>query len=198
MPGPRHCCGSIWRPASSRSSIRSATCRAAARAHRSTTCARIRRTTSTVTDFQEEQHGQGRRQDRQAHRLPDADAELAQPRAAASTTQDRFWFAEYRGNKHRRCSTPRTRRITGMAAADASSRSLTTSIRRQERRAVDRRHDHRPRDAARSQDRRGRSNIRCRATPTCAACSSTIRPRRPTFWVGSNHGASIVKVEPLD
>ena len=43
-----------------------------------------------------------------------------------------------------------------------------------------------------------RWNIRCRAIPTCAACSSTFSTTPPTFWVGSNHGASIVRVEPLD
>ena len=36
-------------------------------------------------------------------------------------------------------------------------------------------------------------NICCRRRPTSAACSSTTRPRPVTFWVGSNHGASILK-----
>ena len=48
------------------------------------------------------------------------------------------------------------------------------------------------------QDRRVRASICCRAPPTSAACLSMRPGPRPVFWVGSNHGASIVKLEPLD
>jgi hypothetical protein len=34
--------------------------------------------------------------------------------------------------------------------------------------------------------------------PISAGSSSTSAPVPPTFWTGRNHGAGIVKVEPLD
>ena len=49
-----------------------------------------------------------------------------------------------------------------------------------------------------SEDRADSSSICCRGRPTSAASSSTTRRRPVTFWVGNNHGASIVKLEPLD
>ena len=37
-----------------------------------------------------------------------------------------------------------------------------------------------------------------RRRPTSAACGSTTSTTPVTFWTGSNHGAALVKVEPLD
>ena len=38
------------------------------------------------------------------------------------------------------------------------------------------------------------------ASPRADAASydDNLTTERPTFWVGSNHGASIIKLEPLD
>ena len=47
-------------------------------------------------------------------------------------------------------------------------------------------------------DRSSSSSTCCRRRPTCGASSWTTRRRRSRSGSGSNHGASIVKLEPLD
>ena len=97
----------------------------------------------------EELRRQGRRQDRQVHRLPDRHAALAQPARphrrsgpllvrGISRQQDRD--ARYQGGAN-----------PGMAAADQVHAALRRDL-GQERSVVDRRHDQRPRDPARSQE----------------------------------------------
>ena len=108
--------------------------------------------------------------------------------------QDRILLTEYRGNKLALFDT-KTEKVTEWPLPPLHL-SLSCG-RRQERRTVDRRDAHRPRGAARSQDRRDRripaadeTNMR-----TVFIDNSTTPV---TFWTGSNHGAALVKVEPLD
>ena len=97
----------------------------------------------------EELRGQGRRQDREVHRLPDRHAVLAKPARphrrsgpllvrGISRQQDRD--ARHQGGAH-----------PGMAAADQVHAALRRDL-GQERPIVDRRHDQRSRDPARSQE----------------------------------------------
>ena len=37
-----------------------------------------------------------------------------------------------------------------------------------------------------------------RGIPISGECSWTTQPRRSPFWVGNDHGASIIKLEPQD
>ena len=66
-----------------------------------------------------------------------------------------------------------------------------------ERRGLDRLDADRPRVAARHQERQS-PNTCCRARPISAASTWTTRSVPGTLWIGSNHGGSIVKVEPLE
>ena len=78
---------------------------------------------------------------------------LSRNRRGRIDDQDRFWFAEYRGNKIAMLDT-KEERHPGMAAADQVHAALRRDL-GQERPIVDRRHDQRPRDPARSQEQRG-------------------------------------------
>ena len=69
---------------------------------------------------------------------------------------------------------------------------------RQERGGLDRLDDDRPGHAAEHQVRRDRASICCRASTNIRRVFVDNSTTPVTFWVGSNHGASIIKLEPLD
>ena len=118
------------------------------------------------------------------------------PRRGMVDAQDRVWFAEYRGNRIGMFD-PKTQKYPGVAGADALVGALRRGG-RQERRSVDRLDADRPRAAARSDER-----PLCRISPAAQyqyppLVRGQFHRRCRRYWVGSNHGASIVKLEPLD
>lgn len=116
-------------------------------------------------------------------------------RRGSMDAQDRFWFAEHRGNRIGMFD-PKTERIQEWEAPVPWSAPYDV--------AVDKTGD--AWTAGMTSDRVLRLN------PKTGDITAYLLPRetnvrrvfvdsttaRPTFWVGSNHGASIVRLEPLD
>ena len=116
--------------------------------------------------------------------------------AATWTPQDRLWFTEYRANKLAMFDT-KTEKFTEWELPTPYTLSRTTSCRTRTGSCG--------RPACRttawcgSIPRPGRPpNISCRRTTNVRRVWVDNSTTPVTFWVGSNHGASIVKVEPLD
>ena len=109
--------------------------------------------------------------------------------------QDRFWFAQYRGNKVTMFDT-KAEKIQEWPMPTSTRIPMTSSPTRTARPGPA---AWRPTASCGSIRRRGQAveyplprNTNMRR----AFVDNTTNP--PTFWVGSNHGASIVKLEPLD
>ena len=119
----------------------------------------------------------------------------SRPRRGAVDDQNRLWYAEYAGNAVGMVD-PKTEQIKEWVLPTPWAQPYDV-VRRQERRGLDRLDDERPRVAARSEDRpvRGVSTAQDHQHPPRVRGQSTTPV---TFWAGSNHGASIVKLEPLD
>jgi len=117
------------------------------------------------------------------------------PRRGMMDAQDRLWFGEYRGNRIGMFDT-RTERFSEWLAPTAWSAPYDVTI-----------------------DRNGEAWTGSMSTdrvlrldPATAQFVGYLLPRKTiirrvfvdnsttpvTFWVGSNHGASIIKLEPLD
>jgi hypothetical protein len=107
--------------------------------------------------------------------------------------QDRLWFALYRDDRMGMLDT-RSAKAQDLASADARRPTTWRSTGTARR---DRFDDHRPGAAPRSGRRRVRGVLLPRTTNIRRVfVDNSTNP--VTFWVGSNHGASIVKLEPLD
>jgi hypothetical protein len=111
--------------------------------------------------------------------------------------QDRIWVTEYRGNKVAMFD-PQDGEVRRVSAAAAH---LSVPLRRRQgRRDLDRRACI-PTASWRYDPKTNPHGLEYplpNEPPISAACGSTTPRRRPTFWTGSNHGAALVKVEPLD
>ena len=110
--------------------------------------------------------------------------------------QDRLWFGEYRGDRIGMFDT-KTETFKEWDDADAVVVALRRRA-RQERRGVDRLDDDRPRDRASTPRPATWSSTCCRASTNIRRVFVDNSTTPVTFWVGSNHGASIIKLEPLD
>ena len=110
--------------------------------------------------------------------------------------QDRLWFGEYRGDRigmfdtktetFKEWTVPPRWSAPYDVAIDKNGEAWTGSM-------IDR-----PGHAARHQDRRHASSICCRAPTNIRRVFVDNSTTPVTFWVGYNHGASIIKLEPLD
>ena len=135
--------------------------------------------------------GQIHRQRRQGHdevRLFQTPTKPAGPRRGMMDAQDRLWFGEYRGNRIGMFDT-RTEQFKEWPLPTPWTDPYDVVVDKNERN-LDRLDDQRPRGASRHQDRPVRrvpaaedTNIRR------VFVDNTTSP--VTFWVGSNHGASI-------
>ncbi len=164
------------------------------KATRSMTCARTPRTTHIVTDFQKN-HVIKIDAKTLKFTVYQTGTQVSRNRRGRIDEQDRFWFAQYRGNK-----------IT----------MFDTKEERMQEFALPTRHTH-PYDVI--WDKNGElwtggmtTDRVVRLDPKTGESVEYQLPRntnmrrmfvdnttaRPTFWVGSNHGASIVRVEPQD
>ena len=110
--------------------------------------------------------------------------------------QDRLWFGEYRGDRIGMFDT-KTKEFKEWKLQYTLGRALRCRA-RQERVRLDRIDGDRPGDATEYQNA-------AKWSITCLPRSTNIRrvfvdnsTTPVSFWVGSNDGASIVKVEPLD
>ena len=120
----------------------------------------------------------------------------SRPRRVKMDSQDRLWFGEYQGNRLAMFDT-KTDKFTEWAVADSLVRALL-------RYAWDKNGD--LWTGSMTSDRRGRLD------PKTGQFVEYLMPKETnirrvfvdssttpvTFWAGSNHGAAIVKVEPLD
>jgi virginiamycin B lyase len=121
--------------------------------------------------------------------------EFARPRRVMVDAQDRFWFAEYRGNKVGVLD-PKTGEIREWEAPTPWSGPYHVDL-----------------DKSGGIWTAGMTSDRVvRIDPATGTSTEYLLPREtnvrrvfvdnsttpPAFWVGSNHGASIVKLEPLD
>jgi hypothetical protein len=109
--------------------------------------------------------------------------------------EGRVWFAEYRGMRDRHA---RSRRgcDQGMEGAVAVDRRRMTPVDGQGRLGLDRLDAERPRVSRSTSRPASTSSISCRADQHPPRVRR--RPHEPgALWVGSNHGGSIVKVEPI-
>ena len=110
--------------------------------------------------------------------------------------QDRLWFGENNGDRIGMFDT-RTERVPGMGGADAG-RLAVRRDRRQERRGLVRRRVQRPHPAPRIRRRGEFVEYLLPRSTNVRRVFVDNRTTPVTFWVGNNHGASIVKLEPLD
>ena len=117
------------------------------------------------------------------------------PRRGRFDDQGRLWFAEYGGNAIGMFD-PDDREDEGVEAADAVGQPVRRRAEQGRRRGVDRLDVERLRRRGSTPRPRRSPNICCRARPTSGASSSRRPSGRPVLWIGNNHGAAIIKVEP--
>ena len=149
MPGRRPCCGSISRPASSRRFDPFSILPGGRQGYSIYDVRADSQNNVYVTDFQKNYVV---KVDAKTGKFTayQTGTPLSRNRRGRIDDQDRFWFAEYRGNKIAMLDT-KEETSPGMAAADQVHAALRRDL-GQERPTVDRRHDQRPRDPARSQE----------------------------------------------
>ena len=134
-------------------------------------------------------------QDRRDHDLQNADAALRPaPRHDGRAGPPVVRREQRRSHRHVRHA---DRALSGMAGADAGRLAVRRDG-RQERRCLDAAASTTIAFCASIRRAASSSSTSCRARPTSGGSSSTTRTTPVTFWVGNNHGASIVKLEPLE
>jgi streptogramin lyase len=124
-----------------------------------------------------------------------AEKQVVAPRRGQMDAQDRFWFAEYRGDKIGMLDT-KTGEFKQWAVGPKWSSPYDVALDKNEEAWT----------GSMLSDQVTRLNTRTGETVNYLLPRSTNIRRvhvdnsttPVTFWVGSNHGASIVKVEPLD
>ena len=134
-------------------------------------------------------------QDQGAHALSDAD-QRSRPRRGRFDDQGRLWFAEFGGERIGMFDT-KTKLFKEWEAADQRVRALRRGA-RQERRHLDRRHERRQRSCASTPRRRRLIEYPLPRSTNVRRVFVDNATTPPTFWVGNNHGAAIIKLEPLD
>ena len=119
----------------------------------------------------------------------------SRPRRTMLDEQGRLWFTEFAANKIGMFDTG-TESYQGMERADAAHLSLRR-LYGQERRVVERRNGERPCAAPRPANRRhGRISTAASDQHRRVFVDNSTTP--VTFWAGNNHGAEILRLEPLD